>query len=220
MTFVTHAYYILFAWGWGYLLANWKWSFPWITLLTLLDFLIIQCADNAIDIWLYRYVPAVISWLSGAILSQYVIRIKPFKFDGYKGDELLPVMIFIEGIIYSLTILLVVTCITIPYTVLLLVTCGIFIWMAYNFSLYTGRFGNKNDSYLFYLYWFIFLFLFNILPYIIISIAVDNMDQNALVYFYCAIGIAGFNLVATIFVELIARGRENSKSINNDGNKV
>jgi len=207
MVFITHAYYVLFFQGWGYLFANWKFSLPWVLIFTLLDFLLIQSAENAQEIWVYRFVPGIIAWAGGALMSEVVLKMRPFAFTGIQGDELLPANIFIEGIIYSLLILPIATCVAPVYAALLLVTCAIFIWMSYNFALHTKRF-SVNDAISFYImHWIPMLFVITIIPLIIISIFLDNGNQLDLSYFWTAFGIATGTFVYALFSELLASSK-------------
>ena len=214
MTFITYSFYILYFQGWGYLLSNWKYSLPWVLLLPLIDFLLIQTNEEIQDILLYKVVPGFIAWLSGSLLSEMVLRMKKFSFSpsDSKGNGLLPIHIIMEGIIYTIAILPVILEIHFINTIVLNVACLFFLWSAFTFTTYFGRFKDRSsDIASFYLNWIPLMIFLSTSPLIIISLTLNTNDPSSFTFFWISLAVSVCSLFYTVFVEYVAYNKEQTR---------
>lgn len=205
MSVFTFEFYYLSSQGWSYLFGKWWISFLWITLWTLIDYILITGVGgtNAIDIWLRKYPMAVLGWIVGSIYSEVVMRVKPIMLNAGPSFHFYAAGILLQGIIYWLTLAFIASDLNLAGAIITILLHVIYLWIMYGVSQFSGRFEKSEYRISYYRHWTILLFLTDI-AFVIASIWLP-VDQSNLVHLWTTLGIGIMGLLIVFIIEMIAQ---------------
>lgn len=196
------AFFLFLFHGWAYALSNWFYSLPVCLIFTGVYYAIVNSLNtaNATDIWLYRFLPAIIAWAANVLFTQGIMRYNGIRVTGIKGNESYPFDVIREAILVSLTCFFVIYDIIIPNILMFWIVFIFFIFVFYSMAHSHWRFETNTDVLSYYSNWF-YMGTFSVIVYVVGAIFLPANDQADIGYFYLSIGVA---ITQWIFVLITA----------------